>query len=232
MGITWDGSNVISADDVADRHYKHSGFSSTISDSYASPSSFPMGITWDGRFGVVEKYSSETGVGMESIIEQLASFIEAETGSGIDAEGERKAILIQTETGTGAEEEIVGLKDSEVGNGIGAISDLLGELEDSEVGSGIGAISDLLGELEDSEVGSGIGAISDLLGELEDSDLGVGIDSLRSLLAAIDDSDLGSGIETECVWVYLLLKLLQKKELNVLASQKEKKLKLKLSQSK
>ena len=47
-GITWDGSNVISADMVADLHYLHSGFSSTITDSYASPSANPEGITWDG----------------------------------------------------------------------------------------------------------------------------------------------------------------------------------------
>ncbi len=47
-GITWDGTNVISADTSADKHYLHSGFSSTIDDSYTSPDSSPRGISWDG----------------------------------------------------------------------------------------------------------------------------------------------------------------------------------------
>lgn len=42
--------NLISADSGANKHYKHSGFSSTITDSYSSPSTFPHGITWDGRY--------------------------------------------------------------------------------------------------------------------------------------------------------------------------------------
>lgn len=41
-------ANVISTDSNADKHYKHSGFSSTITASYASPGSNPCGITWDG----------------------------------------------------------------------------------------------------------------------------------------------------------------------------------------
>jgi hypothetical protein len=43
-------ANVISADSGADKHYKHSGFSSTILSSYASPSTYPSGICWDGRY--------------------------------------------------------------------------------------------------------------------------------------------------------------------------------------
>jgi len=41
-------ANVLSADFSADKHYKHSGFSATIVSSYASPSSIPTGLTWDG----------------------------------------------------------------------------------------------------------------------------------------------------------------------------------------
>jgi len=41
-------ANVISADSVADLHYRHDGFSSTIQDSYASPSTNPGGISWTG----------------------------------------------------------------------------------------------------------------------------------------------------------------------------------------
>jgi len=40
--------NVISADSDVDKHYRHTGFSSTITDSYASPDSYARGITWDG----------------------------------------------------------------------------------------------------------------------------------------------------------------------------------------
>jgi len=51
-------ANVISADSNVDKHYKHSGFSSTISDSYASPSSSPREITWDGRYTITAHPSS------------------------------------------------------------------------------------------------------------------------------------------------------------------------------
>jgi hypothetical protein len=40
-------ANVISADGTNYKHYLHSGFSSSISDSYSSPSTAPRGITWD-----------------------------------------------------------------------------------------------------------------------------------------------------------------------------------------
>jgi hypothetical protein len=47
MGITWDGSNVVSLDNNTDKHYLHSGFSSSISDSYTLTYSEPEGISWD-----------------------------------------------------------------------------------------------------------------------------------------------------------------------------------------
>ena len=53
-GIAWSGArqsptgNVISAGGWYDKHYRHSGFSDTITDSYTSPNSYPRGITWDG----------------------------------------------------------------------------------------------------------------------------------------------------------------------------------------
>ena len=50
-GITWDGTNVLSADGTSstEKHYKHSAFTATIDASYASPAISPQGITWDGR---------------------------------------------------------------------------------------------------------------------------------------------------------------------------------------
>ena len=42
-------ANVISAANDTDTHYLHSGFSSTITSSYGSPSTTPFGISWDGN---------------------------------------------------------------------------------------------------------------------------------------------------------------------------------------
>ena len=183
-------------------------------------------------FKCIEKYSSDTGIGTDAIVEQLAALIETETGSGVEAEDEHKATLLQTETGVGAEEGIIGLSGSDVGIGIDSLSDLLCNLEDAEIGSGVDAVNEILASLNDSDTGSGSEALSSLLGELSNSDVGVGSDSLVNLLAAITESDLGSGIETEIrvIWIYLLLKLLQKKKLNILISQNKKKLNVKLSQ--
>ncbi len=50
-GITWDGTNVLSADATGDKHYKHSAFTTTIDASYDAPVDVPQGITWDGRHG-------------------------------------------------------------------------------------------------------------------------------------------------------------------------------------
>ena len=40
--------DVISADALADKHYKHVGFSANIDSSYTSPGISPIGIAWDG----------------------------------------------------------------------------------------------------------------------------------------------------------------------------------------
>ena len=40
--------NILSTDSSSDKVYKHSGFSTTISDSFSSPSDLPSGVTWDG----------------------------------------------------------------------------------------------------------------------------------------------------------------------------------------
>src|SRR5680860_516120 len=46
-------ANVISADSNASLHYLHSGFSSTITSSYTSPSTGPRGITWTNTSNVI-----------------------------------------------------------------------------------------------------------------------------------------------------------------------------------
>jgi len=40
--------NVLSADFYTDKIYKHSGFSTTITDSFSSPSTGQVGVGWDG----------------------------------------------------------------------------------------------------------------------------------------------------------------------------------------
>src|SRR5664279_1700724 len=52
--------NVISADYSADLHYLHDGFSTTVSDSYNSPGSGPIGITWDGSNVMSADYLAAT----------------------------------------------------------------------------------------------------------------------------------------------------------------------------
>jgi hypothetical protein len=44
--VVWDGTNLLSTDNVTNKHYKHSGFSSTITDSYVGPDG--TAISWDG----------------------------------------------------------------------------------------------------------------------------------------------------------------------------------------
>ena len=51
-------TNVISADFDADKHYRHSGFSATISSSYASPAGGPVGLTWDGANVISADFSA------------------------------------------------------------------------------------------------------------------------------------------------------------------------------
>ena len=175
-------------------------------------------------FKCIAKYSSDTGIGTDAIVEHLGALIEAEAGSGVEAEGERKATLLQTETGVGAEEGIIGLSGSDIGVGMDSLSDLLSNLEDAEIGSGVDAVNEILANLNDADAGSGSEALSSLLGELASSDLGIGTDELANLIASITESDLGSGIETEIrvIWIYLMLKLLQKKKLNIKLSQEQK----------
>ena len=52
-------ANVISADYISDKHYRHNGFSATITDSYASPDAGPQGITWDGTNVISADYISD-----------------------------------------------------------------------------------------------------------------------------------------------------------------------------
>lgn len=158
--------------------------------------------------GIIAKTSSDVGVGADAATVVLCSRSEADVGTG-----EEEAVGI-------------GINESDVGAGVDDLLDLL--LSAADVGVGIDSASELRGFINDTELGVGIEA-SNILAELEQSDFGAGIDILADLLAEIQESDSGSGIEATLVWVYLILKLLQKKELNLKLLQK-KELNLKLSQ--
>jgi hypothetical protein len=58
IDIAWDGTNVVSANQIADKHYKHSGFSNTITSSYASPANYPTGLDWDGTNVISADYTT------------------------------------------------------------------------------------------------------------------------------------------------------------------------------
>ena len=88
------------------------------------------------------------------------------------------------------------------------------------------------GRIFSADIGAGADAISELLAALLGSDMGVGTDDASPVVAAIQQSDLGLGLESETLekLVYLLLKLLQEKGLNITLSQKGRDVNLKLSQ--
>ena len=161
----------------------------------------------------------------------LATLFEAETGIGVDTITAFLGLLRDAETGSGLEEATIGLASTDSGIGSDVVSALVGALIDSDIGAGVDAISTILGALKGSDTGAGVDAISDILAMIEESDIGVGVDNLSAILAAVQESDSGSGIESEIttIYIWLMLKLLQKKGLNIEMLQK-KALNLKLSQ--
>ena len=74
-------------------------------------------------------------------------------------------------------------------------------------------------------------ALEDLCGDGRVALNGFLIEDGRSILVyMVFSSDTGMGSEAEKIWIYLLLKLLQKKGLNMELSQKKKGLNIELSQ--
>lgn len=197
---------------------------------YVSP-----GPTW-GTWGYEDKeiFDSEVGICVDIALGVQAAVINAEVGMGTDAILAALSSRSQADVGTGIDALIalIDVKiDSDVGTGIDTLTELLGNLEDADAGVGVDVVAAILATLTNCDTGAGADICSNILAELEDSDLGVGMDELADLLAAVQQSDLGSGIEAEIrvIWIYLMLKLLQAKKLNISTSQ-GKKPDLKLSQ--
>lgn len=107
-------------------------------------------------------------------------------------------------------------------------------LDSRDIGSadtGVGAEALGSRDIGSADTGAGTDVISELLGVLLDTDVGVGSEELIMLLAELESSDVGVGVEAGeiTIWIYLLLKLLQTKEISMKLSH-EKLLNMKLSQ--
>ncbi len=95
------------------------------------------------------------------------------------------------------------------------------DIKSSDAGSGVDVLSSRF--LDSSDVGTGTDALVELLATILQSDEGTGTDAWSALLAELTGSDEGTGVETETATLilYLLLKLMQEKELNIELSQEE-----------
>lgn len=125
---------------------------------------------------------------------------------------------------------------SDVGVGVDEQSGILASLSQSDAGSGADEIlNSLLSRLE-SETGMGIDVLLYFIKGIAkySSDIGVGVDETSNLLAELIQSDSGAGSEAEtqaaAIYIYLLLKLLQKRKLNAGLSQDQGRMRIKLSQ--
>ena len=194
--------------------------------------------------GTVEKTSSDAGVGVDAESGVLASLTQSDTGSGIEALSNLMAAVTSAETGTGADAILKSLSsrvEAETGVGVDVLLYLIKGIAkySSDTGVGVDELSSLLSELIQSDQGVGVEALgSRLFGSLDEgvgvdevlelalsgSDTGVGSDELKALLATIHGSDTGAGAETQAIdiCICLLLKLLQKKRLNIELAQDQK----------
>ena len=163
---------------------------------------FTMGYFVEG----LEKTSSDVGVGADAQADLIASRVEAETGVGVD-------VLVSIL-------KAIAKYSSDVGVGADALSNLLSEIIQSDQGAGVEALGSRVFGSEDE--GIGLDEILELA--LSGSDTGIGSDKLKALLATIHGSDTGTGVEAQAIdiCICLLLKLLQKKRLNIELSQDQK----------
>jgi hypothetical protein len=194
--------------------------------------------------GIVEKTSSDTGAGVDAESGVLASLNQSDTGSGIDALSDLMAAIANAETGAGVDailESLASRVESETGVGVDVLVSILKAIAkySSDTGVGVDAITERLAELIQSDQGAGVEALGSRVFGSEDegigvdailelalagSDTGIGSDELKALLATIHGSDTGTGVEAQAIdiCICLLLKLLQKKGLNIELSQDQK----------
>lgn len=191
-------TNVLSAGTFADKHYKHNGFSSSITDSYTSPSTAPTGITWgEGTIPPppVSKTSSDTGAGADAM-SVSAAISESDVGSGADVNLDVPASLLKTDTGAGLgaiSEQLSNRSETDTGTGVDALLELLKFIAkfSSDTGVGVDTILPLLAEIDRSDVGVGEGKLSSRL--FGSSDVGAGTDTISQLLVELIRSEIGAG---------------------------------------
>ncbi len=137
----------------------------------------------------------------------------SDLGSGADAASEFIATLTKSDQGAGTD----------------ILSALINILHKTDTCAGTDALSELLAAVIQSDSGSGNESLcSRLLGS---SDQGAGADSLSELIATILKTDSGSGIEaTKVVYIFMLLKVLHERQVNIMASQSDRPVNITLSQ--
>lgn len=149
----------------------------------------------------------------------LADVLRSEVGSGIDTILALVHVLYSTDVGVGADTRaslLAELLKVDIGEGIESLGSRLFGLAD--VGAGLDAISEQLVTMLKTEIGSGVEESSLVL---KGSDSGVGEDMLSELLASLSSTDSGSGLDAALgiIWVFLLLKLVQERQIYMTLSQ-------------
>ena len=152
--------------------------------------------------GIVEKNSSDVGVGVDAQSELLSSRSEAETGSGVDIKSSLESAVIRADLGAGVDAILTSLasrSEAETGSGTDALVSLLKVIAKfgSDTGVGADVASDIIAEIENADVGAGVeaGTVSKIINVLSDMDDGVGAEAISQLLAEISKSDTGTGLE-------------------------------------
>lgn len=168
--------------------------------------------------GGVDKFSSDVGVGTDALSNLQAAVVNAETGAGVDSVLESLSSRVELETGVGVDVLLDLLKaiakySSDTGVGTDAILECLAEVVQTDQGLGIESLGSRVFGSQDE--GVGVDEILELA--LSGADSGIGSDDLKALLVAVQESDTGVGKEASAVeiYIYLLLKLLQKKGLKI-----------------
>ena len=172
-------------------------------------------ISFDSPF----PFSSDSGIGADSLTSLTVTVLQSDTGSGIE-EHLSAATLYAVDAGSGLEAIITHgffLQSSDSGGGTEAIVARLFSLIDS--GVGIETLGSRL--LGTADQGTGSDAFSELLATLLKSDSGTGAEALLDHIAAVIRLDSGLGVETsyKLAFEFLLLKLFHDKNINISLTQ-------------
>lgn len=189
--------------------------------------------------GITPKSSSDSGTGVDSLTSLLATLTQSDIGAGVESLGSR--ILSALENGSGIDafsQLLANLTKSDQGAGVDALVAILNILHKNDTGVGADALTTLLGIITQSDTGAGAeslrsrafsaldqgagaDALSEIIATILKSDSGTGADTLSELIATIIKSDSGTGVETSIkeAYIFLLLKVLHERQVNITLSQ-------------